>query len=169
MKTFLKVIGWICVVGWIFIGYDIFNYYKITEGDIEKVSGVLSKDPDYSKDVDGKKTKMHFYLEGKKKHFTVPGLLLLKAPDKIEDFRKGDQVDLYLKKERGEEYILHNLILSVAKKEQKPLIDIQEAIHFYASPKYLFIAIFFWLMSLVLAWWLVRPRKVKISNLNSDR
>lgn len=165
-KSIVRVLGWFIVVSNGFMGYMAFNSYYITLDDVEKVEGVLDGTPTYTRDeYDTYNTGMHFHLKEHKNRFGVPGKLLAKSALGIQDLKDGDAVDVYVQKVEGKSFLPRRLTFSIAKRGQPPLINIKEAIAFFTSPKFIWIAIFFWGMGLAIIWWLIRPRKVKMTNL----
>ncbi|MCP4439300.1 MAG: hypothetical protein GY810_10205 [Aureispira sp.] len=170
MIGILRVVGWFAVVSFGFMGYTALSSYYLTIDDVEKITGTVKGDIEYTRDeYDTYNTSMHFYLEGHKDRFGIPGKLLAKAAFRIQDIKDGDEVDVYIQRKKGKTFFSRHLTFSIAKKNQTPLIDIEEAIAFFASPRFILMALFFWGIGLVTIWFLIRPRKVKMTNLESKK
>lgn len=153
----LKIIGWIFVVASFFLAYMSYRLHKVQDNDLVMTTGTITSTPTFSEDDYHHKTGMRFHINNESTPIVIPGHLLKKANQAILTLKIGDEVTLY----ERQEYTKVGLEKQTRSayglwKDDVTFYTKEDALEIAHSGKYIWIALGFIIMGLVIAFFLIR-------------
>ena len=162
MKRIMTIFGWILVAGLLGMAYLFASQYFVSESDFTSAYGILAEDVEITVDESGRiHTSLRLKLIKDPKTYSLAGKLLALAKPEIYQLKKGDAVQLKIKKEDSQDVVEQSMdhlvrIWGIGFADQPDFLSLKQSMDYAKHPRSMIWAVLFFLMAGGLVYYLLR-------------